>query len=143
MIKRVIRLHFKPILNPMYDIDNVATCPIVTTYPMLVFFTRNTCPSKTLAHKAVLNPSLYTIQVFFIFLLCQFPVVAGHFWRTVNCRKCIFKITQRGKSQFLAITVSYCRISSPNFACRIGLICFSYDITENSCCLLVFEKTQL
>ena len=44
-MKRVIRLHFKPILflqnyNVYHDNNNVSTGPMktVTTYPMVVFF---------------------------------------------------------------------------------------------------------
>ena len=40
------------------------------------FFTRNKCASKTLAHKAVLIPPIYTTGTL-RFQLCQFPVVAG------------------------------------------------------------------
>ena len=50
----------------MYCNTNVTTYPmkIVTTYPKVVFFfTRNTCPSKTHAHKAVIIPSIYTTDI--------------------------------------------------------------------------------
>ena len=94
----------------MYDNYNVTTCPIkiITTYPMHGgIFARNTCPPKPLAHKAVLIPVLSS-GIYFTFLLCQFPVVAGYFWRKVNFRKCK-KFTRRGKNLllFVAITFSY------------------------------------
>ena len=134
VMKRVVRLHFKPISCmeiTMYDNYNV------TTWPMVVFFTRNTCASKTLAHKAVLIPPIY------MYYRCtSFPIP-----NSVNFQLYldIFGVNLLGEIKiiFLAITFSYCRLLSPNFACRVGLKYFLYDIAHNSCCCLVFEKTQL
>ena len=63
-MKRVIRLHFKPILYmkfTMYDNYNVTTWPMetVTTFLWWYFFNRNARASKTLAHKEVLIPPIY------------------------------------------------------------------------------------
>ena len=62
-------------------------------------FTRNTCPSKTHAHKAVTIPLMYTTCIYFIFLLCSISSCSGIFWRKVNFRKCK-KFTRRGKNLF-------------------------------------------
>ena len=99
-MKRVIWLHFRRILYPMYDNYNVTTCPmkIVTTYPIWWYFYQKYMSIKPLAHKAVLILSI--LQVYFMFLLCQIPVVAGYSWRKVNFRKCK-KFTRRGKNQFV------------------------------------------
>ena len=77
-------------------------------------FVRNTYPSNTLAHKAVLIPPIYpyiyySLGICFIFLSCKFSVVAGYVWRNMNFRKCK-KFTRGGKHHFLAITFSYWRL---------------------------------
>ena len=106
------------------------------------FFTRITYQSNTHAHKAIIIPSIYTTGIL------HFPTLSnsrcswiffGQRWIFENVKK----ITRRGKNLFFGHNFSYCRIWSPNFACRVGLKCFSSDITENFCCFLVFEKTQL
>ena len=104
-MKRVIRLHFKPILflqnYNVYDNNNVSTGPMktVTTYPMVVFFYRNTSASKPLHTMRYLSHQYYILQVHIISQLCQFPVVPGYFWRKVNFQKCK-KFTRGGKNLF-------------------------------------------
>ena len=129
-------VELEPSIKTMYDNYNVTTCNNLPHGG--IFFTRNTCASKTLSHKAVLIPTIYTTGTH------HFSIVSiGYFWRKVNFRKCK-KFTRRGKNHcFLAIIFSTCRLSSPNFACRVCLKYFLYDITHNSGCLPYFEKTQL
>ena len=91
-MKRVIRLHFKPIYTPFLphvlqlQSNNLPheTC---NNLPQGGIFTRKTCQSNTRAHKAVIIAAIYTTGIYFIFLLCHFPVVVGYFWRKVNFRK--------------------------------------------------------
>ena len=63
-MKRVIRLHFKPILCENYNVwklqCNNLTHGNCNNLPHGGGFTRNTCASKTLAPKAVLIPPIYT-----------------------------------------------------------------------------------
>ena len=96
----MIRLHFKPILYPI--ISHVLLLQFNNLHhktfnnlPQGGVFTRNTCPSKTHAHKAVIFPAInnYILQVYFFFISCQFPVVVGYF---PKCKK----ITRRGKKMF-------------------------------------------
>ena len=84
----------------MYCNYNVTTYPmrIVTTYPKVVFFTRNTCQSKTHAHKAVIIPSIYTTGIHVL----HFPTlsISSCSWIfLVNFRKCK-KNSRRGKNNF-------------------------------------------
>ena len=144
---RGIRLHFKPIYTPFLPHVLQLQCNNLphencNNLPQGGIFTRSTCQSNTHAHKAVITPSIYTIGIL------HFPTLSisrcswiffGARWIFENVKKLLGEV----KISFWAITFCYCRIWSPNFACRVGLKCFSSDITENSCCLLVFEKTQL
>ena len=80
-MKRVIRLHFRPILYSLYSSYNVTTCPGNKKFNYLSHcgdFTRNTYATKTHAHKAVLIPPMYTTSTLH-FKLCQFTVVTGYF----------------------------------------------------------------
>ena len=144
---REIRLHFKPIYTKYYPMYCTLQCNNLphencNNLPQGGIFTRSTCQSNTHAHKAVIIPSIYTTG------MLHFPTLSisrcswiffGSRWIFENVNKLLEEV----KNRFLAITFSYCRIWSPNFACRVGLKCFSSDITENFYCLLVFEKTQL
>ena len=78
---------------------NVTTYPIkiVTTYPKGVILLEIPV-HQTHAHKAVIYDNIYD-RVYFIFLLCQFPVVVGYFWGKMNFRKCK-KFVQRGKQNY-------------------------------------------
>ena len=120
----------------------------VTTYPMVVFFNRNSCASKNFSHKAVLIPTIYYMYTSFpncvnFLLYSGYLLAQGEFPRENNLLGELIIC-------FLTITFSYCCLSSPNFACKVGLKYFLYDITHNSCCLpgffcfgLFFKKTQL
>ena len=81
-------------LYPMNDNYNVTTWLMTencNNLPHGSIFTTNTCPSKTLLHKAVLIHQ-YILQTHFISQLCHFPV---------NFRKCKNqKITRRGKNRY-------------------------------------------
>ena len=103
-MKRMIWLHFKLIYTPIIPHILQLQCSNLphkncNNLPQGGIFTKNTCQSKTHAHKVVIIPSIYILQVYFIFLLCQFPVVVGYFWRKVNFWKCT-KFTRRRKNQF-------------------------------------------
>ena len=109
---------------------------------MVVFFTRNTCTSKTLEHKAVIIPPIYITGTH------RFPLVSIS---SCTCiffgARCIFEnvknLLGEVKICFLAITYFYYRLSYPYFAYRVGLKYFIYNVTHSSCCLPVFEKTQM
>ena len=75
--------------------------------------------------------------VHFIFQLYHFVIVAGYFGATWNFQN-MTQIYSEGQKLSLGNFFSYFRLSFPNFPCRAGL---KY-ITENFCCLPVFEKTQ-
>ena len=140
-------MHFNPIYTPFYPMYCTLQCNNLpqenwNNLPQGVIFIRITCQSNTHAHKAVIIPSIYTTGILHFPTLsisrCSWIFLAqGEYFR--KCKKLLEQV----KIRFLAITFSFSRIWSPNFRCRVVLKCFSSDITENSCCLLVFEKTQL
>ena len=76
-------------------------------------FTRNTRPSKTLAHKVVLIPSTYTTGALHFHIVS----ISSCSWIFLAQGEISKNLLGEVKLSFLAITFSYCHISSPNFAC--------------------------
>ena len=109
----------------------------VTTYPHgVIFYWKYLCVKNHCTQGGTNPTNIY-------YRYTSFPNCVHFqlylFWRKVNFRKLKNLLGEKKK---IAITFSYCRLSYPNFACRVGLKYFLYDIIY-SCCLPVFEKTQL
>ena len=144
----MIQLHFKPIYTPFLPHVLQLQCINLphencNNLPQGGFFlNRSTCQSNTHAHKAVIIPSIYTTGILHFPTLsisrCRWIFLAqGAYFENVK------KITRRAKNQFLGHNFFLLLHMISKFACSVGLKCFSSAITNNSCCLLVFEKTQL
>ena len=91
----------------MYCNYNVTTHPrkIVTTYPKVVFFTRNTCQSKTHGHKAVIIPSIYTTYILY-FPTLSISSCSGIFLAQGEFFENVKNLLEEVKIRFLAITFS-------------------------------------